>query len=161
MPMPSDGNDKEFELIAASKFFFEVNGIELPILSVGNISGKQDAAGANKSTGAGKGGALTWMKTTTQTQGGTISIQCPATKASKDLADYFNAVVRTTNDKSDNKVVPASVTGYNAAGEAVLKWEYRDVMITSYSGPSFDATSSDFCKEKFEFVCTEIRRIKL
>lgn len=158
MPMPENANDKKFEIIAASKFFFTVNDIELPILTLSSPDAKQQAAGSGKSTGAGKGGALAWMKTTTQTQGGTVSIECPACKATQKLVDYYNAVVRTTNDAADNKVVIASVTAYNAAGDAVLKWDYEDVMFTSYSGPSLDSTSGDYCKEKFEFVFTQVRR---
>ena len=154
---------------SSSKFYISWEGLEeMPLKSVTEVKYEAKTTGGQKPLECGKGG-----KTNRQsTSGGfdsspTMTVETylcgDPTSASRRLSDWFNQA-KPASDLGEgdwaNARKSGSVVLYNPDGnKEIVRWNFVQAWVKSYSLGDADATGEELAIESFEFVCEKIEKL--
>lgn len=81
-----------------------------------------------------------------------LKLTRPVDEKSGDLASWFTGYMDAVRQQQRLELVTASITAYTSDGQEVATWSLRGVFPTRYSGPSFEAGSSNMLTETLELA---------
>jgi phage tail-like protein len=148
------------ERLQGSNFSIVIDGMEpKEVLSIKSLETKCEAAGNNKPWGS-REGVPQYQATPTPITHTEVEVKVVLSD-DPDLYNWFEK----SNDKNagatDWKGGLRLVTliCYSQAGEETATWTLEDAYIVGYTGPEFDATSTDMANEGFKIAHKGFRRV--
>ncbi|MDX2228484.1 MAG: phage tail protein [Leptolyngbyaceae cyanobacterium bins.349] len=155
------------EVLATSKFYLEVDGIqELIVKKVSGLSVKFDAAGDMKSFGVGKQATSLMQATVSGVTSGTLSVEFVATVDDRRMHDWYReshsigGPLAGKGSSTGGARKSASITVYNQKGDEGARWNFTGVFPQSYTTSKMEPGATELFTEKVEFVYETCHRVK-
>lgn len=152
------------ERLQGANFSIVIDGMEpKEVLSIKSLETKCETASGNKpyATSMASGTVMPVYQTTPSIiQHNEVEVKVVLSD-DPDLYDWFEK----SNDKNVGQtdwrggLRLVTLVCYSQAGEETATWTLEDAYIVGYSGPEFDATSTDMANEGFKLAHKGFRRV--
>jgi phage tail-like protein len=153
------------EILACSKFYVEINGLEdLIVKKVSGIEIKLQTAGDTKPFGVTKGGKSQMQATVTGVENGKITVEYVDTveddRLMKWYEDSHSEPIKGGGSSNKGERKEGSIVLYNQGGEEAARWNLTGLMPASYKSSKLEAGSTELGTETVELVYENMHRVK-
>ncbi len=153
------------EILACSKFYFTLDGLEEKIIQkVSGIGVTLEAGGDMKSYGVTKDAKSTIQATVTGVSNSDITVTFVGTAQDDSLMKWYRASHSVPSQGGGSSEGGARKTGtitlFNQAGEAAAEWTLSGVFPKSYKSSDMDPTKNDLFTEEIAMGYESLARTK-
>jgi phage tail-like protein len=152
------------EFLIGAKFYYSAEGVTDKIIQKCSQVNVNTPVGGNENPiGAGKSGDVIRQNTPTFEKFPQLEMTLVASQDDSLYKWYAaaNHVLKgaTKWAKPEGGRRLSWIVSYNQSGQEVIRWEFVNSYLVSYSPPMFDATTSNMATEKVKFSYEFMRRI--
>ncbi|MBK4728830.1 phage tail protein [Oxynema sp. CENA135] len=153
------------ELLACSKFYFELEGLEdLVCKKVSGLDITLQTAGDTKPYGVTKNAKSVMQATVTGVENKKITVEYVSTVEDIRLLQWYSdshsEPIAGGGTTSKGEVKSGSLVFYNQGGDEAVRYNFKGCMPASYKSTKMEAGSTDLATETVEIVYENCLRVK-